>query len=48
MVVGAEKIQTRICSGAGNVLLYVGPELVLAALEELSSDRGPGALLALT
>lgn len=48
MVVGAEQIQTRICSGAGNVLLYVGPELVLAALEEMSSEIGAGALLALT
>ncbi len=48
MLVGAEKIQTRICSSAGNVLLYVGPELVLAALEELSADKGPGAQLALS
>lgn len=36
---GMEKVQTRVCSGAGNVLLYVGPELVLSALEEMSARR---------
>ncbi|CUH89881.1 Alpha/beta hydrolase family protein [Phaeobacter sp. CECT 5382] len=36
---GMEKVQTRVCSGTGSVLLYVGPELVLAALEEMSSGR---------
>jgi pimeloyl-ACP methyl ester carboxylesterase len=48
MVVGAEKIQTRICSSGGNVLLYVCPELVLAALEELSSDKGARTQLAVS
>ncbi|MEP2716865.1 alpha/beta hydrolase [Pseudophaeobacter sp.] len=38
-VVGAEKVQTRICAGAGNVLLYACPELVLSALEDLSTDQ---------
>ncbi|MFT6459930.1 MAG: pimeloyl-ACP methyl ester carboxylesterase [Pseudophaeobacter arcticus] len=40
-VLGAEKIQLRVCSGAGDVLLYVCPELVLAALEDLSSVPNP-------
>lgn len=40
-VLGAEKVQLRVCSGAGDVLLYVCPELVLAALEDLSSGRKP-------
>ncbi|WP_122072945.1 alpha/beta fold hydrolase [Pseudophaeobacter sp. EL27] len=35
-VLGADKIQLRVCSGMGDVLLYVCPELVLAALEDLS------------
>lgn len=35
---GREKFQTRICEDAGNVLLYSRPELVLAALEEMSTQ----------
>lgn len=38
---GEEKIQTRICAEAGNVLFYVRPELVLAALEELATEPPP-------
>jgi pimeloyl-ACP methyl ester carboxylesterase len=33
---GSETVQFRICAGAGDVLLYVCPDLVLEALEELS------------
>lgn len=36
-VLGAEKVQLRVCSGAGDVLLYACPELVLSALDDLSS-----------
>lgn len=38
-VVGAERVQLRICSEAGDVFLYACPKLVLAALEDLSMDQ---------
>ncbi|KPD13183.1 hypothetical protein AN476_07530 [Phaeobacter sp. 11ANDIMAR09] len=38
---GAERVQFRISTGAGDVLLYVCPELVLEALEDLSLTQNP-------
>ncbi len=38
-IVAAERVQLRMCSGAGDVLLYVAPDLVLAALADMSLDR---------
>lgn len=43
-VMGKERMQIRICGEMGNVLLYTGPELVISALEELSTrERIPQA-----
>lgn len=36
---GMEQIQMRICGDAGNVLLYVRPELIISTLGELSRHR---------
>ncbi len=38
-IVGAERVQLRMCSGAGDVLLYVAQDLVLTALADMSLDR---------
>lgn len=41
---GKERFQMRICAEAGNVLLYVRPELVLSTLEEMASEAWQEAL----